>query len=314
MSGFEGYLPEIFKEKIGEDVISSSRITTGKHNTSFFVDTDSGEYVIRIAPPEDTVLLFYERDMMSQEPEIHGLILDKTDIPVAEVVVFDSSRSIIDRDYIIMRRLVGTALSQVRVDFDRYDGIMFEIGEHLTQLHSITADSYGYIGAHRPMEPQPTWWGAFHVMWEKLLDDIVGVGMYSDDERDMLVKLLDEHRSCFDRPVMSSLLHMDIWAQNILVDGDLKVTGIVDWDRALWGDPEIEYAVLDYCGISQPGFWRGYGKVRENSPEAKIRHIFYYLYEHQKYIVIRIGRRNNPEAARQYKADTFRMLRNNFCI
>ena len=42
-----------------------------------------------------------------------------------------------------------------------------------------------------------------------------------------------------------------------LVDANNKVTGLIDWDRALYGDPEIEYAVLDVCGISKPAFWEG---------------------------------------------------------
>ncbi|OUL36382.1 hypothetical protein BV372_08175 [Nostoc sp. T09] len=59
------------------------------------------------------------------------------------------------------------------------------------------------------------------------------------------------------------MLHMDVWFQNILVDSAGNVTGLVDFDRALWGDPEIEFAVLDYCGISEPAFWRGYGRERD---------------------------------------------------
>ena len=87
-----------------------------------------------------------------------------------------------------------------------------------------------------------------------------------------------------------------------------RVTGIVDWDRALWGDPEIEFAVLDYCGISEPAFWRGYGKARDESPEAKLRWLFYYLYELQKYIVIRTLRSKRPHEAATYKAHAARML------
>ena len=94
---------------------------------------------------------------------------------------------------------------------------------------------------------------------------------------------------------------MDIWHQNILVDDAGRVTGIVDWDRGLWGDPEIEFAVLDYCGISEPAFWEGYGKKRDESPEAMVRQRFYLLYELQKYIVIRAGRNRDYAGAQRYK-------------
>ena len=110
-------------------------------------------------------------------------------------------------------------------------------------------------------------------------------------------------------PVPSSLLHMDVWHQNILVDERGNVTGIVDWDRALWGDPEIEFAVLDYCGISEPDFWEGYGRERDLSPAARVRQVFYLLYELQKYIVIRHGRSREPTRARGYKAQVMEIVR-----
>ena len=89
--------------------------------------------------------------------------------------------------------------------------------------------------------------------------------------------------------------------QNILIDPQGNVTGLVDFDRALWGDVELEFAVLDYCGISEPSFWEGYGLPRDESPPALIRRQFYLLYEVQKYMPIRVWRRNDPAAAAQYK-------------
>ncbi|MEH2003851.1 phosphotransferase [Nostoc sp.] len=55
-----------------------------------------------------------------------------------------------------------------------------------------------------------------------------------------------------------------------MVDSAADVTGLVDFDRALWGDPEIEFAVLDYCDISQRAFRQGYGKERAKSTSAVI--------------------------------------------
>ena len=105
----------------------------------------------------------------------------------------------------------------------------------------------------------------------------------------------------------AALLHMDIWHQNILVDKDGAVTGIVDWDRALWGDPEIEFAVLDYCSVSVPAFWEGYGRTRDESPEGLIRNRFYLLYELQKYILISLARRSDPGRADLYKRQVFNL-------
>lgn len=41
-------------------------IATGKHNTSFWVIAGQNRWVLRVAPPDSTGLLFYERLMMRQ--------------------------------------------------------------------------------------------------------------------------------------------------------------------------------------------------------------------------------------------------------
>jgi len=287
-------------------------ITTGKHNRSYWVACDAGRFVLRIAPPDDAGFLFYERLMMRQEPALHALIRAETAIPVADVVAHDFSRARIDCDYLLMTALPGTPLSDAyMLGRAQRQRALRQVGTHLRALHTLTTGAhlgqrlYGYLGAHRPMPPQPTWAEAFHVMWNMLLDDVVACGMYPEAEAQVFRDLLDAYREVFAREVASRLLHMDVWEQNILVDAEGNVTGLVDFDRALWGDVEIEFAVLDYCGISEPAFWEGYGLPRDTSPAAQIRRQFYLLYEVQKYMPIRVWRRNNPADALRYKAYSF---------
>ena len=183
------------------------------------------------------------------------------------------------------------------------------------QLHALIADdclgehAYGYLGAHQPMPPQPSWEAGFRVMWNLLLDDVVASGCYTPAEADRLRELYQRHQHHFEHPVEPRLLHMDVWAQNILVDEVGNVTGLLDLDRALWGDPEIEFAVLDYCGISEPAFWRGYGQARDTSPSADIRRRFYLLYEVQKYMPIRVWRRGDPSGARGHRTRSLALAR-----
>lgn len=292
----------------GEGALRLTPIRTGKHNTSFWVDSGRGYFVLRLAPPDDAGFLFYERRMMRQEPDLHALIRGRTTIPVAEVVAHDFSRARIDRDWLLLNALPRVPLSDARLNRRQFAGVFRQVGAQLRRLHALTAPdclgvtAYGYLGAHRPMEPQPTWEAAFCVMWNKLLDDVVASGCYSDAEAGTLRDLFERHRAHFARPVAPALLHMDVWSQNILVDPAGAVTGLVDFDRALWGDVEIEFVVLDYCGISEPPFWVGYGAAWDESPPAQIRRQFYLLYEVQKYMPIAVWRGRDPAAAREYRA------------
>jgi aminoglycoside phosphotransferase (APT) family kinase protein len=284
-------------------------IRTGKHNTSYYVRGAGDDLVLRISPPDDAGFLFYERRMMAQEPQLHALLRAETSVPVAGILTFDDSRTLVDRDYLLMTRLPGMPLTEAALTKTQVDDVFEQVGTYLAQMHALVADRYGYLGSHRPMQPQPTWPEAFAVMWNKLLDDVVACGGYTPEEADALRRLLDVYRPHFEHRAPASLLHMDVWSQNILVDGAGRVTGLVDLDRALWGDPEIEFAVLDYCGISEPAFWRGYGRDRDTSFPAQIRARFYLLYEVQKYIVIRIWRRDDPAQALQYKRQSFELAK-----
>ena len=291
------------------DKLAFEPVRAGKHNTSYFVTGAGDDLVLRISPPDDAGFLFYERRMMAQEPQVHALLRAETSVPVAEILAHDDSRTLVDRDYLLMARLPGRPLTDAELTRRQMDRVLEQVGVYLAQMHALAADRYGYLGAHCPMLPQPTWVEAFAVMWNSLLDDIVACGGYTSEEADALRHLLDVYRPHFDRPVAASLLHMDVWSQNILVDDGGRVTGLVDLDRALWGDPEIEFAVLDYCGISEPPFWQGYGRDRDLSFPAQIRARFYLLYEVQKYIVIRIWRRNDPAQALEYKRQSFELAK-----
>jgi len=295
---------------VDASILSFAPIQTGKHNASYWINAADERFVLRIAPPDDAGFLFYERLMMRQEPDLHALIHAQTDIPVAEIMGYDFSRTRLDRDYLVMRALPGTPLSDMPgLTPPLFRRALAQVGEHLRRLHAITAidGQYGYLGAHHPMEPQSSWLEAFRVMWNKLLDDVVACDTYSEEEAGAMRNLLELHIEHFDHPVTPSLLHMDIWSQNILIDEKGNVTGLVDFDRALWGDVEIEFAVLDYCGISEPSFWEGYGIPRDESLPAMIRRQFYLLYEIQKYMPIRVWRRNNPAEAMRYKQQSFQM-------
>ena len=78
---------------------------------------------------------------------------------------------------------------------------------------------------------------------------------------------------------------------------------IIDFGRPA----KIELAVLDYGGISEAAFWEGYGSGRDEAASAMIRRQFYLLYEVQKYMPIRVWRRNNPAAAERYKQQSFEL-------
>ena len=171
------------------------RCPTGKFNETYFVEGGPAPLVLRIAPPEDrSRVLFYEHRMMRQEPALHAL-LRETDRRARARHPGPRLQPCGDRPGLPAD---GTAprhadLRPSGPDPSRLEDLLREVGRCLRQVHAITGDRYGYVGEHRPMEPQGDWASAFAVMWHKLLDDIERCGGYSEEEATGMRRLLDRH-------------------------------------------------------------------------------------------------------------------------
>jgi fructosamine-3-kinase len=56
------------------------------------------------------------------------------------------------------------------------------------------------------------------------------------------------------------LVHFDLWQGNILLDHG-EITGLVDGERAFWGDPLAEMPSLALFGNIDDAFLDGYGGI-----------------------------------------------------
>lgn len=95
------------------------------------------------------------------------------------------------------------------------------------------------------------------------------------------------------------LLHLDLWSTNILTEGG-RISGILDFDRGMFGDPELEFAVIDVYGYTTKEFFTGYGRPRPSGKDAEIRRKLYTVYELIKYTFIRWARGRSMSVARRH--------------
>jgi aminoglycoside phosphotransferase (APT) family kinase protein len=142
--------------ELDPDGVRLRRSPTGKFNETYFVEGGPVPLVLRVAPLDARPrMLFYEHRMMRQEPGLHALIRGRTDVPVPAVLAHDFSHTAIDRDYLLMEWLPGTPISRLGgLSQDAFDDILRQVGRCLRQVHGISGNRYGYVGEHRPMEPQ----------------------------------------------------------------------------------------------------------------------------------------------------------------
>jgi aminoglycoside phosphotransferase (APT) family kinase protein len=104
------------------------------------------------------------------------------------------------------------------------------------------------------------------------------------------------------------LLHGDLWHANVMLmpgEPEPTICGVIDWDRASWGDPAFDWAI--FLAGMRPGteidsFWETYGPP-DSTPSA-LRRSRYYQASHIGAARVerhRLGRQNVPDTYDQMR-------------
>lgn len=246
----------------------------GTYNSVFRVTANEGEFVLKVAPGDQPGLT-YERGLMATEALF--CTLGSSVAPVPEVVFTDGS-SVLLTTFLPGEPLFG------RSGADR-PSIRRQLGTTVRKLHEITGPGFGYpqLGLH------PTWTEAFVAMYDAVLADAdrYGVPLPKPD--------LARHAHAFDEVTRPALVHFDLWDGNVLVDDALS--GLVDGERAFWGDPVAEFVSLALFGTIEDDqdFLTSYGF--ELTDAARLRLAAYQAYLYSIMLTERVPRGSTDEAS-----------------
>jgi aminoglycoside phosphotransferase (APT) family kinase protein len=170
---------------------------------------------------------------------------------------------------------VGLHKLRKQLPAEALDAIDFRVGEYLRQINRIQGTHFGYFA--QPEFHFSTWRAAFGSMVEQILQDGRDAGVELPISYDALLAQLEGFYPFLDEVTQPILVHWDAWDGNIFVDPDThQITGILDCERALWGDPLMEVN-FDAFG-THPALVEGYGVDLLASPAAKTRRSLYSIY------------------------------------
>ncbi|MFC4637807.1 phosphotransferase family protein [Deinococcus hohokamensis] len=151
--------------------------------------------------------------------------------------------------WLVTRRLPGTTLEEAlsaEPDRDRRTSLLTDFGAALARLHATP--------------PRP---GFGHPDW---LENVLGVAHRLQPAAD--AARIEQLRLERPVPVVPSLIHGDVFLDNVMVAGG-RVTGLIDWAFADVGDPRYDVAVATHelTRSELEAFVEGYGPAARLSAE-----------------------------------------------
>lgn len=291
-------------------VVFHRLLSGGLFNTTYLLDTaDCGKVVLRAGPVNRHLLMPFEHRLMEAEAQVYAL-LGARGIPASKMLVMDNSKTVIDRDFMIVRYIPGTAMSQLELTPEDKSRIFRDIGEATVKMHRIVAPRFGRVADVKNC-------GGYHKWSDCLLGELadweqVGVtsGIFSEAELGEIRSLFKAAVPHLDEIREPRLVHTDLWLGNILVRTDMQrpeFGAIIDADRAIWGDPMYEFSSIRWA-YGEAHFWEGYGMMLPQGKGDQIRCALYTLFNRMLNAYVYLKEYNNPKQSQVEREDALRNM------
>jgi aminoglycoside phosphotransferase (APT) family kinase protein len=262
----------------GAGLRNFTELKEGYYNAAALLELDDGlKLVLKAAPPDTLHVLRYEKDIMRAEVEVMRLVRAQTTVPCPRIYAYDTSRRLLESDYFLMEYLPGTPFHRLRHELPASEQARIErtMGRMARQISTIRGPAFGYFA--QPEPPGTGWKTTFGNMLRGLLLDGWEASVSLPLPYEALMGRLEAHFDALDGVETPRLVHWDLWEGNVLVDpATRKVSGLIDYERALWGDPLMEYIFHNLDPNSS--FLQGYGTPLLKTPEQRLRRLLYNAY------------------------------------
>ena len=243
-----------------------------------FVDPAQPPLVLKVYPDE----LHWK---MKKELTVLGLIQGRLSVSVPRIVFTDDSKQLLDLNFTLMTRLDGSILGQLEATSTSAQrrSAYAQIGQLLREFHRIPMQAFGYIGSTGILTPHPTNQAYLTHQFKRKLDEFTERGGDAGLTRQVAAHFADRAElpgAC----TQAALCHNDLHAGNLLAtvtDGSLRLSGVLDFEGALAGDPLMDVAKSLYYldDEARQALLQGYGAIdRERwSQTLDLYHLYFVL-------------------------------------
>lgn len=239
---------------------------TGEFNTVYSVRSNGKRYYLKFGSDDSTPTLSYEKDMLKAELAAYAA-LEGTDVLRPAIVFADTSREKISVDYFITEGLDAPLQGLTFPNLKARKRVMYQLGADVAKIHAVKGEDFGYFQFGK----KPTWAEAYKLMIDKIVADATVLNVRLDTFR--VYAVLDRVKEILAEVTESSLVHGDLWAGNVFVNRkNFTYQGLIDWERAFWGDIAADFATLAPRGNIERNryFVKGYNSVTPIEFNAKL--------------------------------------------
>jgi aminoglycoside phosphotransferase (APT) family kinase protein len=223
---------------------------------------------------DDFVMRFNARDIQlpkfQREQAVFNLL--KGTVSVPELLLFDDSKIIVPYDYMICKKIPGKNLEQNWTDLSEQDGnlLAYQAGEILAKIHSIKSNEFGEVSALGPFPRTKNWGEYLRFILNYHLNEAMELKLFSSTVQKKFLDFFEARLKLLDSVTSPQLVHGDFHLGNLLFV-DQKITGVLDFEWSLFGDPlfDISNNLRDMDSRwpgSQEAFNKGYG-IKDFSDE-----------------------------------------------
>jgi aminoglycoside phosphotransferase (APT) family kinase protein len=220
---------DIVHEVTGIAVERVDPIMQGRMTHKFCVQTvDDASFIVRFYPPARDFVLKYEPDLLRRCADVG--------VPVPRVVVDSRTGPLAERSYVMYQKIKGRTLADrlPALTMDQRRIIGAELVTSLSQLRRIGFSGYGELVSSE--QGRSASWRSF--IYESFTQGLTSIEQHHllDTGTIRAMKSICDRLDEFSSDEMSEFIWGDINFENILVDEENHLAGIIDFEGSLSGD------------------------------------------------------------------------------
>lgn len=249
-----------------KQITEIKELTEGMCNVTYDIAFgDGSESILKIAAKDRSGNTSNEVNLMQAEVNAMRSVAGKCSCKVADVQYYDTSNTVCDGNYFFMEKLPGDNFFLIRESLSEEEsaGINREIGKISKELSNIQNPEFGFLGDEIRFV---TLYDFVKYMLMNLISDAEKKNIDIGYDKQFFQEQLESDKDFFKKVTHASLVHWDMWEGNVFVK-DGHVSGIIDWERAIWGEPFMD----DRFRMHSRGqdFLEGFGQTSFSEDEQK---------------------------------------------